>query len=108
MENVPETGEALLLKRTLLKPTKEVSELVQRRALFKTTCKERGKCCKVVIDSGSTDNLIFVEMVEKTRFGKMVHPTSYKVSWLHKNHHILVSEQCKVKFEIGGYFIFLC
>lgn len=71
--------------------------------MFKTIFKERGKCCKVMIDSGGTDNLVSIEMVEKIGLEKMVHPTPYKVSWLHKDHQILVSEQCKVTFQIGGY-----
>lgn len=71
--------------------------------MFKTTCKESGKCCNVVIDSRSTNNLVFIEMVEKLGLEKMVHPTPYKVSWLHKDRQVLVSQQCKVKFQIGGY-----
>jgi hypothetical protein len=53
-EEVPEVGESLLLKRVMIKSEKEVKELAQRKSLFITVCKSRGKCCKVVIDSGST------------------------------------------------------
>jgi len=34
-----EVGEALLMRRTLLKPSKEVHEPEQRKILFKTMCK---------------------------------------------------------------------
>eukprot|EP00253_Pinus_taeda_P012945 PITA_12945 len=81
-ENTPETGEALVLNKVLLKPAKEVAEPDQRKALFRTICKSQGKCCKLIIDSGSTDNLVAVEMVEKLRLKKLKHPTPYKVSWL--------------------------
>eukprot|EP00253_Pinus_taeda_P017098 PITA_17098 len=81
-ENTPETGEALVLNKVLLKPAKEVAELDQRKALFRTVCKSQGKCCKLVIDSGSTDNLVAVEMVEKLGLKKLKHHTPYKVSWL--------------------------
>jgi hypothetical protein len=47
-------GESLMLKRVLIKVVKETHEPTQRKGIFKTTCKSRGKCCKVVIDSGST------------------------------------------------------
>jgi hypothetical protein len=57
----------------------------------------------VVIDSGSTDNLVSTEMVEKLGLQKVAHPTPYKVSWLQKGHQILVSEQCKVEIQIGSY-----
>jgi hypothetical protein len=62
---VPEVGEALLMRRTLLKPNKEIHEPAQRKSLFRTMCKSQGKCCKLIIDNGSTDNLVSIEMVEK-------------------------------------------
>eukprot|EP00253_Pinus_taeda_P002747 PITA_02747 len=102
-ENTPETGEALVLNKVLLKPVKEVAELDQRKALFPIVCKSRGKCCKLIIDSGSTDNFVDVEMVEKLGLKKLKHPTPYKVSWLQKGHQLLVDEQCEVEFQIDKY-----
>eukprot|EP00253_Pinus_taeda_P018008 PITA_18008 len=102
-ENTPETGEALVLNKVLLKPAKEVAEPDQRKALFRTVCKSQGKCCKLIIDSGSIDNLVAVEMVEKLGLKKLKHPTPYKVSWLQKGHQLLVDEQCEVEFQIGRY-----
>ena len=64
-EVFPETGEALMMNKVLLKPEKEQVELSQRKYLFKTMCKFQGKCCKMVINNGSTDNLVSTEMVEK-------------------------------------------
>ena len=66
-------------------------------------CKVQGKCCKMVIDSGSTDNIVSTEMVEMLSLKKNKHHVPYKVSWLHKGHQILVSEQCVVDFQIGPY-----
>ena len=57
----------------------------------------------MVIDSGSTDNLVSTEMVDKLKLERTVHPTPYKVSWLQKGHQIFVTEQCKVDFQIGTY-----
>ena len=45
VENIPETGESLLLKKVLLKSEKEASKPAQRKTLFKTMCKVKGKCC---------------------------------------------------------------
>jgi len=80
VNNPPEDGEALMLKRVLVKTEKQVHELVQRKSLFRTRCKSQGKCCKMVIDSGSIDNLVSTEMVEKLGLKRMKHPTPYKVS----------------------------
>ena len=98
-----ETGESLMMNKVLLKPEKEQAKLSQRKSLFRTTCKVKGKCCKMVIDSGSAENIVSIDMVEKLRLKKTKHPVPYKVSWLHRGHQILVSEQCEVDFQIGPY-----
>ena len=65
MNNPPEEGESIMLKRVLIKSEKQVHEPSQRKSLFRTRCKSQGKCCKMVIDSGSIDNLVSTDMVEK-------------------------------------------
>jgi hypothetical protein len=57
-ENTPERGESLVINKVVLKPEKVVTEPAQRKTFFKTVCKVQGKCCQLVIDSGSTDNLV--------------------------------------------------
>ena len=57
----------------------------------------------MVINNGSTDNLVSTEMEKKLGFDRMKHPTPYKVSWLQKGHQLLVNEQCNVEFQIGTY-----
>ena len=42
-------------------------------------------------------------MVEKLGSKNTEHPIPYKVSWLHNGHHILVSEQSEVEFQVGAY-----
>ena len=96
VENYLEQGEALLMRKV-------TNESVQRRILFKTICKVEGKCCKLIVDSGSTDNLVSTEMVDKLKLRKIVHPEPYRVAWLQKGHQVLVKEQCQVKFQIGSY-----
>ena len=91
-ENTLEMREALVLHKVLLKPVKENIEQTQRKALFKTIYKSRGKCCKLIIDSGSTGNLVPTEMVEKLELKRSKHPNPYRVSWLQKAHQLLVDE----------------
>ena len=102
-ENVPKFEDYLMMKRILLKPHKEIKELEQRKTLFKTVCKIKCKYCKVIIDSGSTNNLVSIEMVEKLALKKKTHLVPYKVSWLQKRHQLIVIEQCEVEFQIGSY-----
>jgi hypothetical protein len=80
-----------------------LKDSVQRTRLFKTTCKTKDKVCKMIIESGSTDNLVSTEMVKKLELETTAHPSLYKVSWLQKGHQVMVIQQCKVEFKIGGY-----
>ena len=48
--------------------------------MFKTVCKVEGKCCKLIIESGSIDNLVSTQMVDKLKLRKTVHPKPYKVA----------------------------
>ena len=77
-----ETGGALVLNKVLLKPAKETTEQTQRKVLFQIVCKSHGKCCKLIIDSRSMDNLVAMDMIKKLGLKQLKHPTPYKVSWL--------------------------
>ena len=81
-----EDGRYLMMKKFLLKPEPGVKNSIQRNNLFMTTCKTKDKVCKVIIDSGSTDNLVSTEMVEKLELDTTAHLKPYKVSWLQKGH----------------------
>jgi hypothetical protein len=48
--------------------------------------------CKVIIDNGSNDNLVSMEMVENINLETITHPSPYRVSWLHKGHQVMVSQ----------------
>jgi hypothetical protein len=47
-------------------------------------CTAKDRKCKVIMDSGSTDNLVSSEMVEKLELETTKHLSPYKVSWLQK------------------------
>eukprot|EP00253_Pinus_taeda_P012663 PITA_12663 len=102
-ENIPERGEYLVINKVFLKTAKEIVERSQRKTLFITVCKVQGKCCQMIIDSGSTDNLVSTKVVEKLKLKTRKHPTPYKVSRLQKGHQLLVNEQCEVELQLGKY-----
>jgi hypothetical protein len=98
------SGSSLLMRKVLLTPEKEAQESsAQRTRLFRIACKTKDRKCKVIVDSGSTDNLVSIEMVEKLELETTDHPSPYKVSWLQKGHQVSVTKQCLVEFKIGGY-----
>jgi hypothetical protein len=92
-----------VMRKVLLTPEKEMENSAQRNSLFRTACKTKDRVCKVIVDSGSTDNLISTEMVEKLELETTDHPSPYKVSWLQKGHQVSVTKQCLVDIKTGGY-----
>ena len=98
----PKIGEFLILQRKLLKVANPM-EPPQRKALFWTTCKIKGKVCKLIVDSRSTDNIASREMVDKLKLQKIPHPYPYKASWLTREKKTLVNEQVWVEFTLGEY-----
>jgi hypothetical protein len=81
-----------MMQKFLLTPEKEVENSTQRNRLFRTACKTKDRVCKVIVDSGSTDNLVSTEMVEKLELETIEHPSPYRVSWLQKGHHVNVTK----------------
>jgi hypothetical protein len=75
-----------MMRKVLLTLEKEVEDTAQRNRLFRTTCKTKDRKFKVIMDSGSIDNLVSTEMVEKLELETIDHPSPYKVSWLQKGH----------------------
>ena len=71
--------------------------------MFRKVCKVQGKCYKVIINGGSTHNLVSRKVIEKLNLQKMKHPIPYKVSWLQNGHQLLVREQCEIELKIGNY-----
>jgi hypothetical protein len=47
-----------MMKKLLLKPETEVEKPMQRNNSFRIACKTKDMVCKVIIDSGRTDNLV--------------------------------------------------
>jgi hypothetical protein len=92
-----------MMRNVFLIPEKEVKNPTQRSRLFRTACKTKDRLCKVIVDSGSTNNLVSIEMVEKLELETIEHPIPYRVSWLQKGHQVNVTKQCLVEFKIGGY-----
>ena len=93
-DEIPKPRDSLIMRRIPLRPQQGVHEPDKRGNLFKTRCKTKCKCCKLIIDNGSINNLVSTEMVEKLGLKKIPHPTPYRVGWIQKGHQVLVNEQC--------------
>ena len=60
-----------------------------------------GKVCRLVIDSGSCENVVSEEAVQKLGLAIEKHPNPYKLSWLKRGNEVTVSKRCLVSFFIG-------
>ena len=58
----------------------------------------------VIIDSGSFENCVSLEMVQKLDLKMDPHPKPYKLSWLQEGSDIEVKHRCLVSFTIGKHY----
>ena len=58
----------------------------------------------VIIDSGSFENFVSLEMVKKLDLKMDPHPKPYKLSWLQEGSDIKVKHRCLVSFTIGKHY----
>ena len=70
-------GEVLVNRRVLLSGETEPD---QRRSLFHTRCKCEDKFCDVIIDGGSTDNMVLEKMVRKLKLKRQKHLHPYRIA----------------------------
>ncbi|XP_020270704.1 uncharacterized protein LOC109845858 [Asparagus officinalis] len=98
-------GEQLLcvVRRLLLAP--KVEEPLQRHNIFRTRCTVQQKICDVIIDSGSSENIVSRHMVEKLGLKTEKHPAPYKIGWIRKGNDVQVDEVCQVSFSIGRTYV---
>ena len=61
-----------MMRKFLLKLEKEAENPSQRNSLFRIACKTKDRVCKVIVDSGRTNNLVSIEMVEKMELETIV------------------------------------
>ena len=86
-----DTGEQLscVLQRILLAPKTETHP--QRHALFRTRCTISGKVCNVIINSGSSENVVSTKLVQALNLQLDPHPNLYKIGWIKKGGETQIS-----------------
>ena len=75
----------------------------QLHKLFRTRCTLQGSLCDLIIDSGSQENIISKDVVERLQLEMETHPNPYSIRWIKEVGGIWVYERCKVAFSIGKY-----
>lgn len=59
----------------------------------------------MLIDSGSTKNIISRKVMKIINFKTINHPKPYKIRWVKKGINIKVTKMCNISFFIGFFFI---
>ena len=72
----PSHGEKLMIRRVLLEPKKKEEGPWLRKLNLRTKCLSKGKCHKIIIVGGSTNNSMSTGMVDKLNLKCFTHPNS--------------------------------
>jgi predicted aspartyl protease len=59
------------------------------------------RACDIIIDSGSSENIISKAMVTKLGLQIGKNHASYKIGWIKRGTEVKVTEVCHIKFSIG-------
>ena len=54
----------------------------------------------MITDSGSIDNIVYVEVVERLKLNTIKHT---RVFSLQKGHEVLINEECEIELQFGKY-----
>ncbi|KAB5521262.1 hypothetical protein DKX38_025581 [Salix brachista] len=73
---------ALVVRKLLLAPKQK--EQTQRHNIFKTRCTVNRKVCDVIIDNGSSENIVSKSMVQKLGLKTEKHPCPYSIGWIRR------------------------
>ncbi|KAJ4707018.1 RNA-directed DNA polymerase [Melia azedarach] len=97
-------GEAVscIVQKLLLAPKKE--EETQQNKIFRTRGTIKNKVCKVIIDSGSSKNIVSKALVNAVNLPTEKHPSPYKIGWIKKGTETRITEVCKLPFIIGKFY----
>ena len=91
-----------VMRRLLLSPKNEKSS--QRHSIFRTRCTIKQKVCNVIVDSGSSKNIVSRALVKALKLATEKHPSPYKIGLIKKGAEARVTEICRVSFLIGKYY----
>ncbi|XP_026456193.1 uncharacterized protein LOC113357124 [Papaver somniferum] len=95
-----DSGPALMLRRVCLAP-RGTDINPQRHNLFHSKCTIGSKVHKFIIDSGSSENVIAEEVLNKLQLSTELHPNRYKLAWLDRKTDVLITRRALISFSVG-------
>ncbi|KAH9668899.1 hypothetical protein KPL70_021564 [Citrus sinensis] len=104
VEEYGDSGPMLIVNHTFFTPKGQDKDKWLRQNIFQTTCTIGCKVCRIVIDSGSCENVISEKAITKLNLKTEPHQTPYKLTWLKKSNQVTVSKRCLVSLSIGSIY----
>ncbi|XP_022683199.1 uncharacterized protein LOC111257603, partial [Setaria italica] len=98
--------ESLVVQRVLSTQVAP-SEKNQRHTLFHTKGVVQERSIRIIIDSGSCNNLASTTLVEKLSLPTRKHPHPYHIQWLNDGGKIRITRSVRVPFSMGAYSDFV-
>lgn len=97
-------GEQLscVIQRILL--TLKTKTRSQRHSLLRTRCTINDKVCNVILDSGSSENIVSWKLVQALNLKLDLHLHPYKMSWIKKSGEAQISSTCIIPLSIGNFY----
>jgi hypothetical protein len=100
-----ETYKALIVQRALSATAGDDDDR-QRNNLFNMFLIVKDCRVHTIIDGGSCNNLVNVEVVKKLGLTTRDHPHPYHIQWFNNNGKFKVTKTARVHFSIGSYHDF--
>jgi hypothetical protein len=79
----------------------------QRHNLFQTRGVVKDRAIRIIIDGGSCNNLVSIDMVEKLSISTRQHHHPYHIQWFDSTGRLKVTRTARVHFSIGTYSDFV-
>ncbi|XP_071688790.1 uncharacterized protein [Rutidosis leptorrhynchoides] len=101
-EEHDDEGYSYVVRRLVLASPKTIEDS-QRLNIFRTRCKINQDIVNVIIDGGSSENIISRDIVTRLKLTPRKHPTPYKIGWIKAVGEVRVTKQCEVPISMGKY-----
>ena len=88
--------------RCILSTPKDEKEDWKRTSIFQMLVRCGNQAQKLIIDGGSSLNVVSASMVERLKLPIEPHPHPYKVAWIDST-SIPITQRCLVYFSCGVY-----
>ncbi|KAF7808269.1 putative mitochondrial protein [Senna tora] len=89
-------------KSTSVYPSNQLSDSWKRTSIFHTFVKCGNKVCKLVVDGGSSRNVVSTSGVARLGLKTEPHQEPFRVAWVDKT-SLPVTQQCRVPIQLGEY-----